>query len=365
MLITEPTRKAKKGGAKTTAILVAVGVHIVIALIATLFAVMPARKDEPELVAAIVAPVSKTEIKIEKKQMVKQAKQVSASAASASSMKMLRANTTAKISTPTVTKFSDGPMGIGDGDFGSGFGSGGGGGGGMGSGASFFGATATGKRFLFIVDHSQSMKEHQVRLRDKELEKALRALPGSVQYQVIIFAGGAMFASPGWELKRERPENVIFDGTKTYTFSPKRDNSWDDYSFDGRDSELPRAKWLPASSSNVSKTMRIVDKTPLFAGTDWEIAFRVGHYMDPPPDVIFFMSDGSGGNSPPPILSLNRRRGKPQINTLAMQTTGGAKEFSEIAEKTGGKFNLIDKRGKAIKGEDYFKNPAKYARDLK
>ena len=37
----------------------------------------------------------------------------------------------------------------------------------------FFGGKSTGKRFLFVLDHSASMKKHQVELRNKELDRAL------------------------------------------------------------------------------------------------------------------------------------------------------------------------------------------------
>jgi len=103
-----------------------------------------------------------------------------------------------------------------------------------------------------------------------------------------------------------------------------------------------------------------VEKHPLFGGTDWELALRIGHLMEPAPDVIFFMSDGTGGNAPAPILSFNAKHGKPVINTVAMQTTAGLKEFATIAAKTKGSFTIVDKRGKPIDGFDFQKNPGKY-----
>ena len=106
--------------------------------------------------------------------------------------------------------------------------------------------------------------------------------------------------------------------------------------------------------------MKFVKTNPLFAGTDWELALRIGHLMEPPPDVIFFMSDGTGGNAPAPILSFNAKHGKPVINTVAMQTTQGIKEFATIAEKTKGSFTIVDKNGKPIDGFEYLKNPGKF-----
>ncbi len=366
MLTTDTKIKEKKGGKKVSALLVAVVVHAVIIFVAMLIAVLPSAKEEPEIVAQVVAPVVQTEIKLEKKQVVKQAKEASASAAASPIAKMIRSNSIAKIATPEVTKFSDGPIGVGEGDFGSGFGSGGGGGGGMGLGASFFGGKSTGNRFLFVIDHSGSMTEQQVDLRNNELKRALRALKG-VEYQVLLFAGGAYYAEKGWSLTSSGtpPTNTVKDPQgKEYEFEPKSGAGWDNYDFRGASSRLPTTKWLKASSSNVKRTMDAVEDNRLFGGTDWGLALEIAHLMEPPPDAIFFMSDGTGGNDPRPILTVNRRRGKPTINTIAMQTKAGAREFAEIAKGTGGKFTLVGKNGKSIDGDEYMKNPGRFARYL-
>lgn len=363
MLATETKIKEKKGGKKASALLIAVGVHAAIIAVAALIAVLPNTKQEPEIVAQVVAPVVQTEIKLEKKQVVKQAKEASASSAASPIAKMIRSNSIASIATPDVTKFSDGPMGVGEGDFGSGFGSGGGGGSGMGSGASFFGGKSTGNRFLFVVDHSASMTEDQKDLRDKELKRALRALK-EVEYQVLLFAGGAYYAGKDWRMKSEGspPVNTAKGpGGQEYKFEPM---GWDDYTFRGGPGRMPKAKWLKATSVNVKHTMDAVEDTPLFGGTDWGLALEIAHLMEPPPDAIFFMSDGSGGNQPGPILAVNRKFGKPTINTIAMQTKAGTREFAAIAKATGGVFTLVGKNGKTIKGEEYLKNPDRFARYL-
>lgn len=355
---TPGSAKTKATGSKVTAILVAVAVHLIIALIALVVVIMPPTKDEPEIVAAM-APPSPKKREMQKKNVVKKTKKSSASSAAAAPLaQLMRASAMAKISMPEVTKVSSGPLGMGDADFGSGgFGSGGDG---LGSGASFFGGSSTGNRFLFIIDHSGSMKSNQVDLRNKEVERALKSLKG-VQYQVILFAGGGYFASPGWsvEPRKGNRKDVEIKGPKgNYSFISK--GGFDDYDFRGADSKLPREDWLEANSANVKQTMDIIKKHKLFAGTDWELALRIGHLMSPPPDVIFFMSDGSGGNAPGPILSFNGKNGKPVINTVAMQTIQGMREFAEIARKTEGSFTIVDKKGKPIDGFDYQKNPQKY-----
>ncbi len=351
-----PVEPPKQRGKKATAIMAAVIFHAVIFLIAALVIILPPMKDDPEIVAAIAPSIEKKQ-EMQKKNVVKQTKKTSASAAAAAPLaQLMRANAVAKISLPNVTKTSKGPLGIGDADFGGGgFG---GGGGGMGSGASFFGGSSTGRRFLFVIDHSGSMKKNQVELRNNELEKALKSLKG-VQYQVLLFAGGAYYASKGWSLKSQ--------GNRLNT-AKGPGGSWDfvsvggagNFDYKGAAEKLPKAEWLASTPSNVKRTMDIVEKDRLFYGTDWGLALDIGHRMDPPPDVIFFMSDGTGGNSPPPILAINSKFGRPPINTVAMQTTQGMAQFAEIAKKTKGSFTIVDKNGKPIDGFDYMKNPGKF-----
>ena len=348
----------KQTGSKATAIIIAVGVHVLIALIAALVVILPPAKDEPEIVAAVIGPPKKKQ-EMQKKNVVKQTKKSSASAAAAAPIaQLMRANAVAKIAMPNVTRTSTGPLGIGEADFGGGgFGSGGDG---LGSGASFFGGTSTGKRFLFIIDHSGSMKPNQVQLRNDELQRALSSLKG-VQYQVLLFAGGGYYAWKGWSLKADKGHKVnTVTGPKKTTHKFLMVKGFGDYKFDGADSKLPREEWLNASSANVKETMKHVKANKLFGGTDWELALRIGHLMKPAPDVIFFMSDGTGGNNPPPILAMNSKHGKPVINTVAMQTTQGMDQFAEIAKKTKGSFTIVDKKGKPIDGFDFKKNPGKY-----
>ncbi|MEM1444075.1 MAG: hypothetical protein AAGF67_17140, partial [Verrucomicrobiota bacterium] len=349
------TCRGKPRGAKATAVFVAIGVHLLIAIIAMIVVILPPNKDEPEIVAAVIGPPAKKQ-EMQKKNVVKQTKKSTASSAAAAPLaQLMRANAMAKISLPNVTRTSKGPLGIGDADFGGGgFGTSGSG---LGSGASFFGGTSTGKRFLFVLDHSGSMKPHQVELRNEELEKAIKGLKG-VQYQVLLFAGGGYYASEGWSVARQGQHNLVKGGGGQYLF--KKVGGYSDYDFDGADSRLPQGEWLESTAVNVKKTMERVKKDKLFGGTDWELALDIAHRMDPPPDVIFFMADGTGGNAPAPILKTNSKYGKPPINMVAMQTTAGSKQFAEIAKKTGGTYIIVDKKGKPIDGFEYLEDPGKF-----
>lgn len=357
IVLTENDGPPPQAGKKMTAIAVAIAVHIIIALIAMLVVILPEQKDEPEIVAAVIGPPVKKQ-EMQKKNVVKQTKKTSASSAAAAPMaQLMRANAVAKIALPNVTRTSKGPLGLGDADFGSGgFGSGGSG---LGSGASFFGGSSTGKRFLFVLDHSGSMKPHQVELRNNELEKALKSLKG-VQYQILLFAGGAYYGEKGWSLDRggNRMNTAKGPGGASYPFISV--GGAQDYEFDGPDSGMPKAEWIQASSANAKRTMDFIKGERLFFGTDWGLALDIAHRMDPAPDVIFFMADGTGGNTPGPILATNKKFGRPVINTVAMQTTQGMQQFAEVARETKGSYTIVDKKGEPIDGFDYLKNPDKY-----
>lgn len=350
-MLNNHSRKQEQAGKKATSLFISLFVLVIFAAIAYLIAVMPERKDEPQIIAQVVAAEESTEVKMEKQQVAKQASAASSAAAS-SVANMIRSQSTAMIAAPEVTTFSDGPIGLGEGDFGSGFGAGSGDG--MGSGASFFGGGAKGRRFLFVLDHSASMKPNQIDLRNKELEKTLKTLRG-VQYHVLLFAGGAYYAEKGWSVQ----SNTVIKGpgNKTYRFDQKAISNFD---FIGSKSNLPKTPWLQASASNTKKTMDFIKSVRKFGGTDWGMALEIAHAMQPPPDVIFFMADGTGGNTPAPILANNKKNGSPVINTVAMQTKNGAAQFSAVAKGTGGKFTIVDKAGKPIDGDDYLKNPGKF-----
>ena len=152
-----PAAKPKKRtGSKLTAILIAVGVHVLIGFVAAILVILPPAKDDPEIVAAVIGPpVAKQEMR--KKNEVKQVKKsTSAASAAAPVAQLMRSNAMAKFALPKVTKTSTGPLGMGEGNLGAGgFG---GAGTGFGSGASFFGGTATGNRFSL---HHRPLRLHE------------------------------------------------------------------------------------------------------------------------------------------------------------------------------------------------------------
>lgn len=119
----EPIAKpAKRTGTKTTAIIVAIAVHVAIALLATLLVILPAGKDEPEIVAVMAPGPSSPKQEMKKKSVQKQSKQTPSAAAAAATplAMMMKTNAMGSFTAPDVKKTITGPLGMNDGDFGSG-----------------------------------------------------------------------------------------------------------------------------------------------------------------------------------------------------------------------------------------------------
>ncbi|NRB76315.1 MAG: hypothetical protein HRU46_18295 [Verrucomicrobiales bacterium] len=186
----EPKAKTSR---RATAIMVAVGIHVAIILIATTLTIFAASKDEPEIIAAIAPPAATPQQEMKKKTVQKQVKRApsSASAAAAPMAIMMKANAEARFTTPEVTRTSTGPLGAGEGDLGSGaFGVGNGlGDAGAGGGAMFMG-TKTKGRTAVIFDISKTMYS-AVPLVVKEIKRVF------ADAQVVCVMGCQFEDDPG------------------------------------------------------------------------------------------------------------------------------------------------------------------------
>lgn len=344
--------REKTGSKRTNAILFAIVIHVVLGVIFALVVILPAIREEPEIIAEVIAPGPRIDQQMQKRSVTKQVEKAAAPSAASPIARLMRANTTAVIAAPEVKKVSDGPIGLGEGDFGDGgFGAGSGG---FGSGASFFGAKSAAKRVVFVLDTSLSMSGAQREMILQEMEKTLKAFDSRIQYQVIHFSGPVWFS--GWDVGGpNNSQTVKGPEGKSFVYSGQGATN---VKLQGND--LPTAEWLYANQENVKRTVAELRSVRYTWGTVWLNAFEVAHAMEPPPDLILFMADGTGGNSPPPILASNKKAGDPVVNTFAMQTSKGAREFQEIAKQAGGEFRIILSATETISGEDYFKDPSKY-----
>lgn len=159
MLVTTEAKEIekKKGRMNKTmvALLVAFAIHVLVGSGALLVPMFASLKQEPEIVAHVIAPSPEQKKSVEKEEVKKMAQQASQVAAPPP-VDMLRANANAVITAPKMMAMPDAPIGLGVGELNVGFSSSGGSS--MGRGAVFFGAKVQGKLGV-VFDVSGSMHE--------------------------------------------------------------------------------------------------------------------------------------------------------------------------------------------------------------
>ena len=354
----EAENAQKEKAAKFHSLLAGLIVTGAVCLLMALVVSAVPRPNPPQIYAS-TAPVDSDE-PLEKPMIQKTTPNPSQSASSMS-MDLVTVDSASNLS---MVSFDSPTIDLGSSNLGNDFGSSMNFGDGMGGGSvMFFGGKSTGKRFLFVLDASASMKPEQIKLRDDELEKTLKSLR-NVEYHILLFASGGYYAEKGWgvDLKNKaggRGHTHFFAPWGKYTF--KELGGLHSYEMNDAD-KFKSPAWLKSDSATVRRTLRFVRESKKFIGTDWDNALKMGFKMNPPPDVIFFMSDGRDSkldlNS---IMSAGRKAGKPKINCVAMQTAQGAELFAGIAKKSRGAYTIVDKDGEPIDGFEYMKDPASFA----
>lgn len=162
--------------------------------------------------------------------------------------------------------------------------------------ARFFGLSASGRRFSFVVDRSGSMSGPPLQRAKEELMKCIRSLPQHVEVQVVFFDSVATVAPGDFEkLSRRRVDEL--------------------------------QKWVetiaPAGGTNVDGGMLAA-----FAGRQ-------------KPDAIFLLTDGGfEGSSPDFIRQLNNSLNV-QINTVALISDAGAPLLKQIARENNGDYRFV------------------------
>ena len=309
-------------------------------ILLSLFLLAPNIKETPVIVTyAYEQEKEKPERKTPKETIKKKP-----SAPSASVAKVITSTAVAEVAIPVpdveVTALNT-DFGM-DGDFGSGWG----GGSGSGSGsASFFNTKTKADRVAYVIDYSASMRGEKDRLMRQELARSVGELKGQLDYQLIFFAGPAWVAGDQVQLNKNGISKVTSDG-KTYEWK----TSGGAHGFDVKDEDKAQVpKWLKPKSSQIKKSMELIEETKLVWGTTWEPAIDMALRMNSKPNVIFFMTDGScGGN----MVQLGEEIGKKakkegvMINTVAMMDPQTKAAMLKMAEESGGTFTLIKEDGK-------------------
>lgn len=162
-------------------------------------------------------------------------------------------------------------------------------------GSEFFGVTATGDRFVYIIDCSGSMDGPRFDKARTELLRSLFALEDDKEFSVIFFSDEAypMFGS---------------------------------------------ASLLTASQNNKARVERWVDNFQIQGGTNPEDAVRLA--LGERPDAIFLLTDGDfDGNSVATARNLNTR--DVTINTIGFEDRAGESRLKTIASDSGGKYRFV------------------------
>lgn len=133
------------------------------------------------------------------------------------------------------------------------------------------------------------MRGERDKLMREEFTKLVNGLTGGVKFQMIYFSGPAWVA--GRELAGFHRGNgkatVKGKGGKEYEWTGKGLFDW-----------TPKGKrqpveWLDMIGNQLEESLKVINKSPLSGGTDWENPLLMAFDMEPPPQIVFFMTDGA------------------------------------------------------------------------
>ncbi|MFT5905650.1 MAG: hypothetical protein ACI9E1_001250 [Cryomorphaceae bacterium] len=341
----EQKLRNQKRNSTISAIIISLLTCALIVAILFYIALSPLFKNTEEMVT--YSSGGESEEPITKPEMTNEVEKKPSSPAS-SMAKVIAANTPSAtaIPVPDVTVVEP-SLDFGDGnDFGDGWGSGAGNGSGGGGGFSFFNQKVKAERVCYVIDYSGSMSGKKIELLKAELTKSITALPDSVDYQLIFFAGPVWVA--GDEVTGSKGKFTIKSNGKDYEwittggahgYQPKDKN------------KRQHVEWITSSKSQRKKSLEAIQNTKLVYGTIWGHPLEMALAMRPKPDVIFFMTDGSAGNDSLETAKRIGRLGKKEgimINTIALMLPKAKEAMGEIAKLSSGVFTMVDKDGKAV-----------------
>jgi len=371
----KPMEKKSTVSSKLSSIIIAIIAHGVILFLLGLVVMNIPAPTPPEIVTRASAVLDEQDVQKQEVQKIVQRKPVQSAQAQ---MEVMTVNGASKFAMPDLdtdlTTFD--PIGMGD-SFGASLSFDAGEDGGM---VSFFGARSVSKRVVFAVDYSASMRGEKDALMRKELAKSINSLPGGVEYQCIFFHGPAWYhgqtvdtTSPDKKdpyfhyivkAERGRDEWRWYNGYDEKSRT-KRGNKMNFYIFhpetgvDALD-KLPKGEYISSTRSNIRKTIKIVEETPLGGGTDWRWPLYMAINMEP--DTIFFMTDGAfraKDGMLDDILDYNRKKGRAKINTICMMVPQAMGQLTYLADKSRGEVSLVLEDQSVLRGkelEDFLKS---------
>ena len=179
-------------------------------------------------------------------------------------------------------------------------------------GAEFFGVKATGRKFVFVVDSSISMRDGKFDAAKQELAYAIHRLSKDQFFYVIFFDRDAA----------------------RMTFAPNAE---------------PEEFIVPATNANVAKFEKWMATIEYGRRTDPSEAMK--HAVEMSPDAIFILSDGKftdGGRTVRYLAERNiiddpvtGRIPRVVINTIAFWQNDGEEQMRSIAKDYGGTYRFV------------------------
>ncbi|MCG8587540.1 MAG: VWA domain-containing protein [Pirellulales bacterium] len=171
---------------------------------------------------------------------------------------------------------------------------------GLGPPISFFGVKTKGRRFMFIVDNSNSMNKGRFEAAVAELQKSVNALSANQEFYIIFYSD-----------------------TAYPLFYPQTAKTW-----------------VKATTQNKAKLQSWLSRVQRCLRTNGTEAFRLAMSMKP--DVVYLLGDGAFGDRAkliPSIMAI--KDDKLVIHTLGFNLIKGREDFEAIARKFKGKFTDV------------------------
>ena len=326
-----------------TSVIISILMVVLIGIVLLWILLPPIDNFTPEIVSYQASAEEDAKVKPKKMQHNVQRKP---SSPSSSMARVIASNSVSEIAIPVpdeLVAVESLDFGDGDGD-GDGWGDGGGWGGS--GGTTFFGQKVKGRRILYVIDYSASMKGERQRLMRKELAESVCKLPPEKQFQMIFFAGPCWVAGDQIRMQGKGAAEVA-SGDNVYAWTGgKKAHQWKP------DGKMQKPAWLYADDGQVESSKQIIQSTSLVWGTNWENPLKMAFEMDPLPDTIIFMTDGlSGGDALGTAKAVARlaKKNKITINTVALMEPKAADAMAKLAKGTGGSFVLVGQDGKKRK----------------
>jgi Mg-chelatase subunit ChlD len=162
--------------------------------------------------------------------------------------------------------------------------------------ATFFGLRASGRRFVFVVDHSGSMAGEPLKRAKEELMKCLSHLPQHVEAHVVFFDDNVL-SEPGMYRKLHR--------------------------------------------RNVESIQKWVDRVSAGGGTNVKAGMKYVFSRHQLPDAIFLLTDGQFDTDTPQLVRQLNPDSTVTINTVALVSNSGEYLLKRIAQENKGDYRFV------------------------